>query len=38
MIAQRFRLELVDEGEVETRAQITLVPAREIPIRLIPRS
>jgi enediyne biosynthesis protein E7 len=38
MIAQKFRLELVDDREVTERAQITLVPSREIPLRLIPRS
>jgi cytochrome P450 len=38
MIVQRFRLELVDDAEVDARAQITLVPSREIPVRLTRRS
>jgi cytochrome P450 len=37
LIGQRFRIALADEREVEERAQITLVPAREIPLCLAPR-
>jgi cytochrome P450 len=37
LIGQRFRLALADDREVGESAQITLVPAREIPLRLAPR-
>jgi cytochrome P450 len=37
MIAQRFRLEPGDDLPVEARANVTLIPAREIPLRLVAR-
>ena len=37
-IAQRFRIEPADDAPVDALANVTLLPAREIPIRLVPRS
>lgn len=38
VIGSRYRVELVDDDPVEERADITLNPAREIPIRVVPRT
>lgn len=36
-IAQRFRIEPVDDAPVDAIANVTLLPSREIPVRLVPR-
>jgi cytochrome P450 len=38
LIGQRYRLALADPAPVEMAARITLAPAREIPLRLLPRA
>ncbi len=38
MLAQRYEIQPGHDGEVGSLAQITLVPDRPIPLRLIPRS
>jgi cytochrome P450 len=37
LIGQRYRLQLLNKDPVEPRAQITLVPAEEILMQLVPR-
>ena len=38
LIGQRYRLELADPAPVDMVARITLAPAREIALRIVPRT